>query len=66
MKFILSVINIIKADRKAPVGYQDILLHIIYDEKRDFARKGRFVAGGPVTRPPTTPTYARFISRDSV
>ena len=49
-----------------PVGHTRINCHIIFDVKMDLTRKARFVAGGYMTDPPTSMTYARVVSRDSV
>ena len=50
----------------APVGHQQIPCHMIFDVKMDFTRKARLVAGGHVTEPPASITYASVVSRDSV
>jgi len=49
-----------------PVGHTRINCHIIFDVKMDLTRKARFVAGGHMTDPPTSMTYASVVSRDSV
>ena len=49
-----------------PVGYKQIRCHIIFDIKMDLTRKARFVAGGHMTDPPSSMTYASVVSRDSV
>ena len=49
-----------------PVGFKQIRCHLIFDVKMDLTRKARFVAGGHMTAPPTTMTYASVVSRDSV
>ena len=51
---------------KAPVGFKGIHCHIIFDVKMDLTRKARFVAGGHMTDPPTSMTYASVVSRESV
>jgi Reverse transcriptase (RNA-dependent DNA polymerase) len=66
MKVIIPALNILEIVKEVPVGYQEIPCHIIFDVKMDFTRKARFVAGGHVTKPPTTQTYASVVSRDSV
>lgn len=66
MTQILPAVNILGDGCKAPVGYQRIPCHIIFDVKMDFSRKARFVAGGHVTDPPSTQTYASVVSRESV
>ena len=48
------------------IGYQEIKCHMIFDVKMDMTRKARFVAGGHMTKPPSSITYASVVSRDSV
>jgi Reverse transcriptase (RNA-dependent DNA polymerase) len=51
----------------APIGYQRINCHLIFDVKLDaFRRKARMVAGGHVTEVPAVMTYASVVSRESV
>lgn len=66
MGVILPAVKILEDGVAAPVGYQRIPCHIIFDVKMDFSRKAQFVAGGHVTDPPTTQTYASVVSRESV
>ena len=49
-----------------PVGFTHIRCHIIFDVKMDLTRKARFVAGGHMTAPPSSMTYASVVSRESV
>ena len=50
-----------------PIGYQRVPLHIIFDVKmEDFRCKARLVAGGHVTKPPATMTYASVVSCETV
>ena len=49
-----------------PLFHKFIVLHMIFDVKMDFSRKGRLVAGGHMTNPPTSMTYSIAISHDSV
>jgi hypothetical protein len=53
-------------DGKAPVGYQRINCHMIFDVKMTLQRKARFVAGGHLTEPTKDMTFASVVSRDSV
>ncbi|KAI2494242.1 Reverse transcriptase (RNA-dependent DNA polymerase) [Fragilaria crotonensis] len=53
-------------DNKAPVGYQKIDCHMIFDVKMTLERKARFVAGGHQTEPPKDITFASVVSRDSI
>lgn len=66
MKNIHPVMRFLELGEQAPVGYQRIPCHIIFDVKMDFTRKARFVAGGHKTEPPQSITYASVVSRDSV
>jgi hypothetical protein len=46
----------------APIGYQRINCHLIFDVKLDaFRRKARMVAGGHVTEVPAVMTYASVV-----
>lgn len=63
---IMPAIKILDEGKVAPVGYQKIPCHIVFDIKMDFSRKARYVAGGHVTEPPVTQTYASVVSRESV
>ena len=49
-----------------PVDHTRINCHIHFYAKMDLTRKARFVAGGHMTDPPTSMTYASVVSRDSV
>ena len=66
MKVILPALKILEEGAPAPIGFQQIPCHIVFDIKIDFTRKARFVAGGHVTNPPSTQTYASVVSRESV
>ncbi len=66
MSVILPAVELYEKGVSAPVGYQQIPCHMVFDIKMDFTRKARYVAGGHVTDPPTTQTYASVVSRDSV
>ena len=50
------------------VGYQEIELHMVFDIKlgENFRRKARMVAGGHMTKPPSSVTYSSVVSRESV
>jgi hypothetical protein len=63
---IMPAVKILELGQQAPVGSQQIPCHTVFNVKIDFTRKARFVAGGHVTDPPTTQTYASVVSRDSV
>ena len=53
-------------DNAAPVGYQKIDCHMIFDVKMTLERKARFVAGGHQTEPTKDITFASVVSRDSI
>ena len=59
-------IRILAEGERPPPGYKQIPCHIVLDIKMDFTRKVRFVAGGHVTEPPSSQTYASVVSRESV
>ena len=63
---IFPAVKILDEGVGAPVGYQTIPCHIVFDVKMDFTRKARYVAGGHKTDDPETPTYASVVSRESV
>lgn len=58
--------HLLDKDEKPPPGYKRITCHLIFDVKMDLTRKARYVAGGHLTDPPTSLTYASVVSRDSV
>ena len=53
-------------DGKAPIGYQKIDCHMIFDVKMTLERKARYVAGGHQTEPTKDITFASVVSRDSI
>ena len=65
---IYPAFRLFDGDPKNLVGYQCIRCHMIFDVKlgENFRRKARFVAGGHMTTPPATLTYASVVSRESV
>jgi hypothetical protein len=67
MTNVMVAFKIIGEGAPAPLGYQTIKCHIVFDVKVDnFANKARMVAGGHMTEPPSTITYASVVSRDSI
>jgi Reverse transcriptase (RNA-dependent DNA polymerase) len=66
MSVILPAVKILDEGAPPPIGFQRIPCHLVFDVKIDFTRKARFVAGGHVTSPPATQTYASVVSRESV
>jgi hypothetical protein len=53
-------------NNKAPVGYQKIDCHMVFDVKMTLERKARYVAGGHQTEPTKDITFASVVSRDSI
>ena len=67
IKNVRVAFKILDTDERPPVGYQFIRCHMVFDIKiEDFQRKARFVAGGHMTEPPATLTYASVVSRETV
>lgn len=66
MKGVEPAFDILDEGARPPPGYQRIPVHIVFDVKMDFTRKARLVAGGHVTGPPSSVTYASVVSRESV
>lgn len=66
MKAVAKAFQILDADASDPAGYTPIEVHMVFDIKPDFTRKARLVAGGHVTDPPSSITYASVVSRESV
>ena len=68
MENIIPAFLLYDDDPKKLIGFQLIKCHMIFDVKlgENFRRKARFVAGGHMTSPPATLTYASVVSRESV
>jgi hypothetical protein len=66
MNTVFPAFEILEDGSIAPVGFQKIPCHLIFDIKLDMTRKVRFVAGGHKTEPPASITYASVVSRESV
>mmetsp|Transcript_37601 Transcript_37601/g.53010 ORF Transcript_37601/g.53010 Transcript_37601/m.53010 type:complete len:1380 (-) Transcript_37601:246-4385(-) len=67
MKNVRVAFDIKAEGASAPVGFQEIKCHMIFDVKMEnFRRKARLVAGGHMTETPATLTYASVVSRESV
>jgi hypothetical protein len=66
MQAVAKAFQILGEDAADPVGYTPIEVHMVFDIKPDFTRKARLVAGGHVTDPPSSITYASVVSRESV
>jgi hypothetical protein len=67
MREVRIAFNILPDGGSAPIGYQKIPCHMIFDVKmEDFRQKARLVAGGHLTKAPATITYASVVSRETV
>ena len=68
MKNIFPAFILYNDDPKQLIGFQLIKCYMIFDVKlgENFRCKARFVAGGHMTSPPATLTYASVVSRESV
>ena len=67
MKDVKPAFKKLENGETVPIGYQRVNCHMIFDVKmEDFRRKARLVAGGHVTAPPATITYASVVSRETV
>jgi hypothetical protein len=67
MKEVRIAFDILPDGHSAPIGYQQIPCHMIFDVKmEDFRQKARLVAGGHRTKAPATITYASVVSRETV
>jgi hypothetical protein len=67
MKEVCIAFNILPDGHSAPIGYQKIPCHMIFDMKmEDFRQKARLVASGHRTEAPATISYASVVSRETV
>jgi hypothetical protein len=67
MKGVHITFNILPDGQSAPIGYQKIPCHRIFDVKmEDFQQKARLVAGGHWIKAPATITYASVVSRETM
>ena len=67
MQNVRIAFDILPDGTTAPIGYQHVRCHMIFDVKmEDFRRKARLVAGGHTTEAPPTLTYASVVSRETV
>jgi hypothetical protein len=59
--------NILEEGARTPVGHTFVMCHMVFDVKQgSLQRKARLVAGGHMTEPPPSITYASVVSRESV
>ena len=66
MRNVRIAFNILDHGKEVPVGYQYMRCHFVFDIKMDLTRKARLVAGGHMTSPPASSTYASVVLRESV
>ena len=67
MKNNSKAFKILGPDATTPVGHTFIKCHMVFDIKQGtLQRKSRLVAGGNMTGPPPSITYASVVSRESV
>ncbi len=67
MKDVHIAFKILLDRQSAPIGYQKIPCHMIFDIKmEDFRCKARLVAGGHMTKAPANITYASVVSRETL
>ena len=67
MKNVHVAFDILKDEDHVPVGYQQINCHMVFNIKMvSLKRKCCLVAGGHMTDPPESITYASVVSRESV
>jgi hypothetical protein len=67
MKEVCIAFNILPDGHSAPIGYQKIPCHMIFDvEMEDFRQKARLVAGGHWIKATATITYASVVSSETV
>ena len=53
--------QVLDHDERSPIDYTEITCHLIFDVKMDLTRKARYVAGGHLTDPPSSMTYASVV-----
>ena len=67
IKNVRMAFQILDDDKPVPIGYTFILCHMIFDvNMEDFRYKARLVAGGHMTKTPSTTTYASVVSSEIV
>jgi hypothetical protein len=67
MKEVQKAFEILPDGKTAPISYQKIPCHMVFDVKmEDFKCKARLIAGGHKTDAPATITYASVISHETV
>jgi hypothetical protein len=67
MKEVCIAFKILPDGHVAPIGYQKIPCHMVFNAKmEDFRQKAQLIAGGHKTKAPATITYASVVSRKTV
>jgi hypothetical protein len=66
IKNVMPAFKILDPGAAEPVGHTCIPCHMIFDVKMDFTCKAQLIAGGHVTDPPSSITYASVVSCNSV
>ncbi len=67
MTEVQKAFEILPNGKTAPVGYQKIPCHMVFDIKmEDFKRKAQLAAGDHKTKAPATITYASVVSHKTV
>ena len=67
LKNIKGAFKILPDGVSAPIGYQKILCHMIFDIKmEDLQQKSRLVAGGHKIKAPATITFASVVSHETI
>ncbi len=67
MREVRIAFNILPDGSSAPIGYQKIPCHMVFDVKMEVLRlKARLVAGGHLTKAPATITHASVVSHETV
>ena len=67
MHNIKDAFHILNEGENVPVGYQFVKCHMVFDIKMGmFQWKAHLVAGGHMTDPPASQTFASVVSRESV
>ena len=67
LKNVRVAFDMLPEGESAPIGYQFVKCHLVFDIKmEDFRRKAHLVAGGHMTDAPVTITYASVVSKETV
>ena len=57
--------QVLDIDDHPPIGYIEITCHLIFDVKMDLTRQARYLAGGHLTDPTSSTTYASIVGRET-